>query len=371
MDCEVCCQEYSKKIVKVECIHCKYSVCRGCCKTYILSSINEAKCMNCKKPWNREFLINEFTYTFVNTEYKKHLENVILEREKSKLPDTQVIIERRKADSIIELEIAETRSKIKEVYRLMMEKEKEKNDLVYSGREMYKIIGSCNTCNGLWFNTTTACNMCNSSSYNPYDVPICKCPSCKFEISSTNVSYIVFCTYCKIYFNPYSNEIYKDGLIKYETRFIEMHPKFYLVIPNIDKHIRNHLNRNYIYDIVSIVCTIYYQELPNLLYLYYDYKKETKLSMEYLNNTIDIIKFKQEVMKIYENKKKIKKNYDMYAKFVDTITKYMFQYIFLKKDNKYSRIMEEKADIFMSKVKELNYPFIKLTNDGYTFTKLI
>ena len=106
-DCEVCCQTFNKKSTKVECIHCKYSACRGCCKTYILSSINEAKCMNCKKLWNREFLIESLTYTFINTEYKKHLENIMFEIQKSKLPDTQNVIETRRTDKKIKDEIEE------------------------------------------------------------------------------------------------------------------------------------------------------------------------------------------------------------------------------------------------------------------------
>jgi hypothetical protein len=45
--------------------------------------------MNCRRAWNREILTQRFPITFINQTYKTHRENVLYERERSLLPDTQ------------------------------------------------------------------------------------------------------------------------------------------------------------------------------------------------------------------------------------------------------------------------------------------
>lgn len=53
--------------------------------------------MSCRKGWTREILHREFTDAFVNKTYKQHRENVLYDRERSLMPETQpyVEIERR------------------------------------------------------------------------------------------------------------------------------------------------------------------------------------------------------------------------------------------------------------------------------------
>lgn len=50
--------------------------------------------MSCSKPWNREFMYNSMTKTFVVDTLKRHTEKLMLEREKALLPATQPIVER-------------------------------------------------------------------------------------------------------------------------------------------------------------------------------------------------------------------------------------------------------------------------------------
>jgi hypothetical protein len=49
--------------------------------------------MNCRKGWSREILVNEFTNSFVNKTYKEHRENVLFDRERSLMPETQPYVE--------------------------------------------------------------------------------------------------------------------------------------------------------------------------------------------------------------------------------------------------------------------------------------
>ncbi len=92
MDCSICCEKFNNSNhLRVDCKSCYTSdaACRSCCKTYILSSNDDAMCMFCKTPWDREFMITNLTKKFVDTDLKKYNENLFVERQISLLPETQ------------------------------------------------------------------------------------------------------------------------------------------------------------------------------------------------------------------------------------------------------------------------------------------
>ena len=100
--CDVCTNNFNKTINRqVDCPYCDFKTCKTCCETYILSSIKEPHCMNCKKEWSRSLLIKQLSYTFVNTKFKKHQELILFEKERSLLPATQLVIEERREKNII------------------------------------------------------------------------------------------------------------------------------------------------------------------------------------------------------------------------------------------------------------------------------
>lgn len=93
-ECNVCCEAFNRSTRKqITCHMCNYDACMSCCKSYILGSVEEAHCMNCKKVWSREFMLTNFTKVFVIKEYKTHRENILFDRERALLPETQVLIE--------------------------------------------------------------------------------------------------------------------------------------------------------------------------------------------------------------------------------------------------------------------------------------
>ena len=100
MDCCICCEKFNKSThFKVECKTCKdtsTTACRACCKKYLLDNSISPKCMICKVEWDKEFLFDNFTKVFINKELKEIKENVLLEQEISKLPDTQEYAEKIK-----------------------------------------------------------------------------------------------------------------------------------------------------------------------------------------------------------------------------------------------------------------------------------
>lgn len=93
-DCNICCEKFNRSNHKpVKCNYCDYDVCNTCTQKYLLDQIGDPKCMNCKTAWNREIMETNFTKKFYTTDYKKHREKVIFERQLSLLPETQPYVE--------------------------------------------------------------------------------------------------------------------------------------------------------------------------------------------------------------------------------------------------------------------------------------
>ena len=89
-DCPVCCEKYSKRIRKpVGCAYCEYAACRECTSRYLLDKCVDASCMNCKRIWGTQFLLDAFTKTWVHGEWRAHVSKMLMEHERSRLPQTQ------------------------------------------------------------------------------------------------------------------------------------------------------------------------------------------------------------------------------------------------------------------------------------------
>ena len=52
--------------------------------------------MNCNVAWNRDFLCKNFPKTFLDKEYKNHRKQILLDREKARIPETQDLARRYK-----------------------------------------------------------------------------------------------------------------------------------------------------------------------------------------------------------------------------------------------------------------------------------
>ena len=92
--CSICCETINISNRKdIKCLYCSYVACRECVTQFLLVNINEPNCMNCKKVWNREFLCNNFTKSFINNDYRDYRQQLLLDKEKALLPATQIIVE--------------------------------------------------------------------------------------------------------------------------------------------------------------------------------------------------------------------------------------------------------------------------------------
>ena len=102
MSCQICLEDYSKKLVQITCQHCPTNACRGCLQRYLLQSYEDPHCVSCKRGWSTEFMAANFPLSFRNDALRKHRRKILFEREKSILPTMQVFVEYRR--NIIESE---------------------------------------------------------------------------------------------------------------------------------------------------------------------------------------------------------------------------------------------------------------------------
>lgn len=92
--CVVCAEGYNRIGRKpVTCPYCSITVCMVCVKHYLLETIQDPHCMDCRREWDREFIDTALTKDFRSKSLKEHREDILLDRERSLLPATQPIVE--------------------------------------------------------------------------------------------------------------------------------------------------------------------------------------------------------------------------------------------------------------------------------------
>ena len=86
----VCVSTYNSLIKKkVECPKCNFTACRNCIEIYTKSKNDDFHCMNCKNGWDYDYFLKNMTQACVKR-IMLHRKNVLLERERAKMPDTQI-----------------------------------------------------------------------------------------------------------------------------------------------------------------------------------------------------------------------------------------------------------------------------------------
>jgi hypothetical protein len=75
-------------------LFCQAVACKKCVEKYILSVVEDAHCMSCRRQWSVDFIDATMSKAFRTGKLKEHREDVLLDRERSMLPATQPIVER-------------------------------------------------------------------------------------------------------------------------------------------------------------------------------------------------------------------------------------------------------------------------------------
>jgi hypothetical protein len=237
MSCNICCEKYKKS--PIVCGFCEFAACNDCCETYLLSE-SKPKCMNasCGKDWDRKFIKNNFKPSFITKNFKKHMENILYEKEKALMPATQPLVENKiRRDKLREEEI-EINNKIKELCeqvrilrerKVMINNEKYRLDNRENTTEKYNhrhYVRACpaDGCRGFLdekFNcglcNTNVCRKCNEIIVNSNSEHKCSeeniatvkcleketrpCPKCSVKIFKIDGCDQMWCVQCHTAFS--------------------------------------------------------------------------------------------------------------------------------------------------------------------------
>jgi hypothetical protein len=122
--CSICIEEFTKQPGKKQacCPYCTIQACVKCTQTYLLNTQDDPHCMGCRRGWSREVLDTLLLSTWLNETYKKHRENILLDRERSRLPAAQIIIENQKMADERLPNLTRLRNEMDELTRKLHEK---------------------------------------------------------------------------------------------------------------------------------------------------------------------------------------------------------------------------------------------------------
>ena len=97
MSCSICLDKFTLKLRKeVKCQYCPETSCLQCLKQYLLSSIEDPHCHSCKRAWSRDFINENFPFTFRGNTLRIHRRDVLVSLERSRLPAMQVFVEAKR-----------------------------------------------------------------------------------------------------------------------------------------------------------------------------------------------------------------------------------------------------------------------------------
>lgn len=238
-ECNICAEKYNNTTRSVvSCQYCQFEACNNCCKKYILSK-DIPQCMNneCGKEWSRQFLMNNFTNSFITKEYKRHREEVLFNNEKALLPATQVHVERLNAIEKVVKERIELYDLIDEMKKRIRKLNTQHYRLLHPDRYQdievkAKFVRACPDpdCRG-YLSTQWKCGLCNkwtcpdchiikgeernNHTCNPDDIATAQliskdtrpCPKCSMGIFKISGCSNMFCTQCHVGFDWNTGQI--------------------------------------------------------------------------------------------------------------------------------------------------------------------
>ena len=256
-ECPICCSNYTKLNKQVSCVFCLYTICTSCVKR---RSMDTLECMNCKNIWSLEFVQDNTTKVWFNTEYKEKRKNDLLDREKALLQTALPIIKSKALKKRYGEKRENIRKQIGELYALIHHLEIEENfqvnrvlngyeeetdekvldnlniNLPTEDKQKAQFIKPCpvNECRG-FLSTRWKCDVCETyvckdclaikkqedddHKCNADDIASAEflkkdtrpCPKCGTRIHRIDGCNAMFCVHCKTCFNFKTGEIQKTN----------------------------------------------------------------------------------------------------------------------------------------------------------------
>ena len=99
MTCNICAEKFNKSTnSKVICpwSDCKFESCKSCVRRYLIETTNDPCCMNCRKPLDDNFLVENLNRSYIEKDYKRARKDILLDTELAKLQETMPLAERQK-----------------------------------------------------------------------------------------------------------------------------------------------------------------------------------------------------------------------------------------------------------------------------------
>ena len=246
--CDICTEDFStmhKNYRHKVCPYCQLTSCYKCIRIFLLSSSNiEPTCMGCRAVWGLDFISSITPTNFHNDEYRKYRARLLLEREKSLLPDTQNLVsieleKRKRKILLIEMEktIIQLKNQIWDIRKQIRTLTYGRIILEETNLSSKTFIKQCpvNECRG-YLSSVWKCGICDIWVCSKCHIPkngkediehICEpglvetakllqketkaCPSCSVPIYKIEGCDQMWCTQCK---TPFS---WKTGKIETGT----------------------------------------------------------------------------------------------------------------------------------------------------------
>lgn len=389
MECGICINPYTKVTKKkIICNFCTFECCQECSKKFILGSINEAHCMNCKKYWSTDFISCNFPYKFISTEYRTHIENTLFDREKSNMEDIYELIERHdKADEInpslnesrdkmvkLNLDIDNLRNEINRIYVLKDEELLRYNNLEYKKKCILnnkiqdikiKFFGNCpkSGCKGLITNSwkcglcsTKVCKTCKEEvdENMQIDDHVCNrenleslelikndskhCPQCNIYIYKIDGCNQMWCTLCNIAFCWRTGEIFKKNSIIHNPHFFEWQNTQNEVCQNFD--ISRFILTSRAFSVNSKIRELCYmlQDIRGRIIPELTENNNVEFlnkKMEFLKDRLTEIEYKTFLHKDLKDKNKKNDKFQIFEMFLNSTESCMRQFLVENIDNKF------------------------------------
>jgi len=264
-ECQVCCEKLNKSTNKpIICPFgsCSYSACVSCIRNYLVTNpLSPPHCMACKKQFNYLFLVENLTKVWTQDKYKKHVSDVMVDIELSKLSESMPEAENRK-------KIADIHKQIDKLNEAKIKKVKEHNEIiriqfddpireyvdqlnilrnksVSSDRKSFIMPCSYNNCKGM-LSTQYKCGLCDKFTCkdcqepkedehkcNPDNLATAQfikkdtkpCPSCATRIFKIEGCDQMWCTNCKTPFSWTTCKIVPVGQQIHNPHAIEFFKK--------------------------------------------------------------------------------------------------------------------------------------------------
>jgi len=170
-ECMVCTNGFdAMKRTRIACPFCKEDVnsaCKECTQTYLVGSVLEPHCMQCKHQWSLVFFANSFAKAFRTGIYRKSRQDIGVDKERGMMSEAMPLVEARKQGKVLaeeedtlKREMAALKARLQEIRERRNEHQFPGKSKEIQARVKYLFHCSVGECRGLVLQATWKCGLC-------------------------------------------------------------------------------------------------------------------------------------------------------------------------------------------------------------------